>query len=415
MFSAFERLLAFRYLRSRRREKAVSLISTFSFLGIMLGVATLIIVMSVMNGFRAELMRNILGFGGHIVVVSEGKTGIENSEKIVKKIKQHPAVTNVTPLIDGHALILQNKTATGVLVHGMSAKDLRARDYIFQNIKYGKIEDFENQEDSVILGTRLGRKLGVLPGDYLTLVAPEANQTAFGLIPRMRSFQVKALFEVGMSEYDSNVIFIPLPAAQKFFRLLNQVNKFEIFTSNPENVSAIRQVLEGQLLGLRPLDWQQIHKGFFSSIQIERNVMFIILTLIILVAAFNIISSLVMMVKDKTKSIAILRAMGATRQNIRKIFFLCGATVGFLGTLTGLLLGLLVAFHMEEVRQALQWLTGTELFNAEVYFLSQLPSKVKFWDVTVTAGIAILLSFLASLYPAHRAAQMTPAEALRYE
>lgn len=415
MFSAFERLLAFRYLRSRRQERAVSLITTFSFLGITLGVATLIIVMSVMNGFRTELMRSILGFGGHIVVLNAQGEGISAFEALQARIAKTGGVTKVTPMIDAQALILQKKTATGVMVHGLSPKDLKKRDYLVKSLKYGTIEDFAQQEDAVLLGTKLAKKLGALPGDFITLVAPEASQTAFGLIPRMRSFQVKALFEVGMSEFDRNVVFIPLLAAQKFFRLPEQVNKFEVFTSNPENAPAIRQRLEEQLIGQRVLDWQQIHSSFFSSIQIERNVMFLILTLIILVAAFNIISSLVMMVKDKTKSIAIMRAMGASRKSIRNIFFLCGATIGTAGAFSGLVLGLYISFHIEGVRQIIQWVSGAELFHADVYFINQLPSEVRFMDVAATLLMSLSLSFSASLYPAMRAARLLPAEALRYE
>lgn len=415
MFSSFERFLAFRYLRSRRQERAVSLITTFSFLGITLGVATLIIVMSVMNGFRVELMKSILGFGGHIVVVNAQGEGITDVKRMKKRILDTAGVISVTPMIDAQALVLQKKAATGVMVHGIRPQDLKQRDYIAKNVKHGQLSDFATQEDAILIGAKLAKKLGALPGDYITLVAPEASHTAFGLIPRMRSFQVKALFEVGMSEFDRNVVFIPLKAAQKFFRLPHQVNKFEIFTNNPENAPQIRKGLESKLMGQRPLDWQQIHSSFFSSIQIERNVMFLILALIILVAAFNIISSLVMMVKDKTKNIAIMRAMGATRRNIRNIFFLCGATIGTVGTICGLVLGLYISFHIEGVRQIIQWISGAELFNADVYFINQLPSDVRLMDVLATVVISLSLSFVASLYPALRAAKLMPAEALRYE
>lgn len=415
MFSSFERFLAFRYLRSRKQERAVSLITMFSFLGIMLGVATLIIVMSVMNGFRAELMKSILGFGGHIVVIGPQGEGILQIDRIQDKITQTQGVTDVVPMIDAQALVLQKSHATGVMVHGIKASDLKKRHYIATNIKHGTLNSFDTQEDSVILGIKLARKLGVLPGDRMTLVAPEANNTAFGLIPRMRSFEVKAIFEVGMSEFDKNVVFIPLAAAQKFFRLSNQVNKFEIFTTDPENAPHIRKELEKKLIGQKPLDWQQIHSSFFHSIHIERNVMFVILTLIILVATFNIISSMIMLVKDKTKSIAILRAMGATYINIKKIFFLCGSIIGFLGTLSGLALGIYVSLHIEKVRQLIQWITGAELFSSDVYFINTLPSEIHVNNVIAIVSMSLFLSFIASYYPAARAAKLMPAEALRYE
>ena len=385
MFSPFERLVAFRYLRPRRQEGFVSVIAIFSLLGIMLGVATLIIVMSVMNGFRAELLGRILGLNGHISVYAQSPDGLPNYDAIEKKIAETGNVTLVTPVVEGQVLASNNGRSTGAIVRGVRAEDIAKRKTIADNIVFGSLDDFKG-DDSVIMGARLAMKLGVGVGDNVNLISPKGNVTAFGSVPRVRAYKVVGLFDIGMYEYDSGFIFMPLQAAQN---------------------------LSGEQLRL--VNWQQSNSGFFNALQVERNVMFLILTLIILVAAFNIISGMVMLVKDKGRDIAILRTMGATRSSVMRIFFLAGASIGVLGTLSGLILGVLFCLNIENIRQFIHTLTGTDLFNAEIYFLSQLPADMDISEVVLVCVMSLSLSFLATVYPAWRASRLDPVEALRYE
>jgi lipoprotein-releasing system permease protein len=337
MFIPFERLVAFRYLRPRRQEGFVSVIAIFSLLGIMLGVATLIIVMSVMNGFRAELLGRILGLNGHISVYAQSPDGLPNYDAIEKKIAETGNVTLVTPVVEGQVLASNNGRSTGAIVRGVRAEDIAKRKTIADNIVFGSLDDFKG-DDSVIMGARLAMKLGVGVGDNVNLISPKGNVTAFGSVPRVRAYKVVGLFDIGMYEYDSGFIFMPLQAAQIYFRLPEKISHFEVMLEDPSRLSSSMNDLLSNLSGeqLRLVNWQQSNSGFFNALQVERNVMFLILTLIILVAAFNIISGMVMLVKDKGRDIAILRTMGATRSSVMRIFFLAGASIGVLGTLSGL-------------------------------------------------------------------------------
>lgn len=414
MFTTFEWMMALRYLRARKREGFVSVITWFSLLGIAIGVATLIIVMSVMNGFRAELLDRILGLNGHLnVYASVGAMADYDAQ--ADKVRVVDGVMSATPLIEGQVMATHSGQARGVVLRGIQPEDIAARDMIAGNIKAGSLDEF-GADDTIIIGTEMARRLGVHVGDRLTIVSPKGQPTAFGTVPRMRAFRVVGTFAIGMFEYDSSFAFIPLHAAQVYFQMPDRVSNLEIFLDDPDNATEvglkIREVLGGQP---RIYDWQKSNASFFNAIQVERNVMFLILTLIILVAAFNIISSLIMLVKDKGRDIAILRTMGATRGSIMRVFFIAGASIGVIGTFSGFVLGLWFSLNIEGIRQWIQSVTGTELFAAEIYFLSQLPAKVDPMEVLATVLMGLGLSFLATLYPSWRAARLDPAEALRYE
>ena len=415
MFNRFEWSVAMRYLRARRQEGFISVIAWFSLLGIALGVATLIIVMSVMNGFRHELLSRILGLNGHLGVygLSAPLADFDNVAATVRKV---PGVVSATPIIEGQVMATARGAARGALVRGIRPEDLAAKSsLVARKLIAGSLEYFTG-EDSVVVGSRLAERLGISVGERITLISPQTTATALGTVPRMRAYRIVATFNIGMFEYDSSYVFMPLEAAQIFFRVPGAVTNLEVFVGDPDEAPRIGARVAGALQGqVRIHDWQQANSSFFTAVQVERNVMFLILTLIILVAAFNIVSSMIMLVKDKGRDIAILRTMGATRGSIMRIFFMSGASIGVIGTLSGFVLGVAFALNIESIRQAIQGLTGTELFAAEIYFLSKLPARIDWSEVTVVVLMGFGLSFLATIYPAWRAATIDPAEALRYE
>ncbi|MSP81575.1 MAG: lipoprotein-releasing ABC transporter permease subunit [Alphaproteobacteria bacterium] len=415
MISPFERMVAFRYLRARRQEGFVSVIAGFSLMGIALGVAALIIVMAVMNGFRHELIGRILGFAGHVTVIGNAQ-GIAGYAELAAAIAALPGVASAVPVVEGQVLATAwGGRNAGVLVRGIAAADLQARDLIVAGIQSGSIADFGHDE-GVVIGSRLAARLGLGVGDPITLISPRGTATALGTVPRMVGYPVIAIFEVGMYEYDNGVVLMPLGVAQVYFRYRDAATAIEVFVDRPEQPAAARDVIAAAVGDRgRTVDWQQSNAQFFGALQVERNVMFIILMLIILVAAFNIISSLIMLVKDKGRDIAILRTVGATRGMVMRIFLLTGASIGITGTLLGFALGVAFALNIEELRQLVQHLTGSDLFAAEIYFLTQLPARIDWHEVATVVAMSLVLSFLATLYPSWRAARLDPAEALRYE
>lgn len=413
MFGPVERLIAGRYLRPRREEGFISVIALFSLLGIALGVGTLIVVLAVMSGFRAELLGRVLGLNGHLTVQA-GPDGLADFDALALRLNEADGVVSVTPLVAGQVMASANGVASGALVRGIRPTDLMARPTIAGGVRAGSLKALGDEQ--IAIGSRMAYRMGLGLGDRLTLISPKGAATAFGTMPRMKAYEIGAIFEVGMFEYDNSFIFMPLEEAQIYFQLEDRASEIEVMVDNPDQVWTYRQELApivGQLG--RIVDWQQANSQFFTALRVERNVMFLILSLIIMVAAFNIISGMIMLVKDKSRDIAILRTVGATRGAIMRVFFMSGAAIGVTGTVAGFLLGLGFAANIETIRQWLQHLTGTELFAAEIYFLSHLPARIETPDVVSVVLMSLGLSLLATLYPSWRAARLDPVEALRYE
>ncbi len=400
-FAAFEWLLSGRYLRARRKEGFISVIAGFSFLGIMLGVATLIIVMAVMNGFRKELLDKILGLNGHLLV-QPLESPLTDWKDVAERISGVQGIRLAAPVVDGQALASSAFNASGVLVRGMRAEDLNNLTSIASNIKQGTLEGFDEGQ-GVAIGRRLADQLSLHAGDSITLVAPKGAVTPMGTTPRIKPYRIAA-------------VFMPLPESQAYFNRKDDVTAIEVFTDNPDKIDAYRKaVTEAAGRPVFLVDWRQRNSTFFNALQVERNVMFLILTMIVLVAALNIVSGLIMLVKDKGQDIAILRTMGASQGSIMRIFLITGASIGVVGTFVGFMVGLLICLNIESIRQFLSWLTNTPLFDPTLYFLSRLPAEIDFGETAAVVIMALTLSFLATLYPAWRAARLDPVDALRYE
>ena len=414
MFSAFEWMLALRYLRARRKEGFISVIAGFSFVGIMLGVATLIIVLAVMNGFRKELFDKILGLNGHIVIHSiSGR--FDDFEAVAERLRQVDGVNYVLPLIEGQAMISTASLAKGALVRGLREADLSKLTAISDNIRFGTLDGFDARV-SIAIGTRMANDLSVKVGDKVTLVAPRGATTPFGTAPRVKRYPVAAIFEMGMSEYDSTIVFMPLSESQRYFNRRNMVSVLEVVVDKPDTVGRMRpSILKAGGPTIYVSDWRQRNASLFSALQVERNVMFLILTLIVLVAALNIVSGLIMLVKDKGADIAILRTMGATRSAVMRIFFITGASIGIVGSLAGFVMGVLVCTNIESIRKFIAYITDTDIFSPELYYLSRLPAEMETGEVISVLIMALSLSILATIYPSWRASRLDPVEAFRFE
>lgn len=412
-FAPFEWMLALRYLRAKRQESFISVISGFSLIGIALGVATLIIVMSVMNGFRHELLKSILGLNGHVTVQVDGGL-LRDFDALTQKLRAVPGVTRAAPVVDGQVMASQNGVNSGVIVRGLRPADLKSLTLVSSTLSQDALTGFDSG-DEVIIGAGLARKMGIRVGGSITLIAPKGNVTPFGTTPRIKTYTVSGTFKVGMTQYDTSFIFMPLAEAQLFFNSEGGVSSIEVMVTDPDSDLAMLPALQ-QVLGRdhRLVPWQETNSSFFEALQVERNVMFLILTLIILVAALNIVSGLIMLVKDKSGDIAVLRTMGASRGAVMRVFLIAGASIGVVGTLLGFVIGVVFCANIESIRQGLSRLTGTTLFDPTIYFLSKMPAELDAGEVTAVVVMALTLTLLATLYPSWRAAKLDPVEALRY-
>jgi len=417
MFTKLERKIAFRYLGARRRGFG-SVVSWVSLIGIMLGVATLIVVMSVMGGFHDTLLSRIVGMNGHVVVYHQDGA-IADYDFLISRMRDNQtvarAVESIVPIAEGQVMVTARGNNSGAMVRGIRMTDLAKKTTNGTRVYGRKLSEINDGE--LIMGAALSRALGVHMGDTVSLVSANgATPTAFGTMPRIMSYPVMTSFFMGMYEYDSGYIFMPLETAQKYLNIGDSVTHIDLFLKNPEDTTSVREALITSLPdGYVVRDWRDLNRGFVGALQVESNVMFLILLLIVIVAAFNIVSSLVMLVKDKSRDIAVLRTFGVSRRSMMHIFILSGTSIGVIGAIFGTVLGVVVAIYIEPIRKFFQWATGRDLFPAELYYLSELPSRLEFTTVMGIALIAIALAFLATIYPAWKAANTDPVEVLRNE
>lgn len=414
-FSSYEWMIAFRYMLPNRKQMFTSVISIISLIGIMLGVFALIVVMAVMNGFRTELLDRILGMNGHLVIQAID-SDFSDYNTVIQRLDGVNGVKFALPVVEGQALAQGDATGgTGALVRGMREQDLDKLTTVTKNIKFGSLDNFDKQ-DGVAIGSGMAEKLGLSVGSDIRIITPDGDVTPFGVNPRVKAYKIAAIFTVGMSEYDSIFVFMPLKEAQAFFNLGNKVQSLEIFLDNPDAVDTIRPDVE-KAVGRQvySIDWRTRNQAFFSALQVERNVMFFILSLIVLVAALNIISGLIMLVKDKGHDIAILRTMGAKQSAVMRIFIATGMVIGVVGTTFGLLLGVVTCANIGHIQDFVSWIFNVDVFNPQLYFLTKLPARLEWGQTLMVVFMALFLSFLATLIPAWRAAKLDPVQALRYE
>jgi lipoprotein-releasing system permease protein len=417
MFGPFERMVAGRYLRARKGERFVSIIATFSLVGIALGVATLIVVTSVMSGFQVELVSRILGVNGHISIEAYAGRKLDNYQPLVTQIRAIPGIASATPVLDGQALLsTENGGARGGLVRGILRDDLLGLHPISDHIVAGSLNDFTG-DDAIAIGVGLATTYRLRIGDSLTVISPEGAATAFGTIPRVRAYKVVAIFDSGLNDYNNSVVFLPLAAAQVFFQKPNAVTGVEIRLNDPDQVSAIGAQLAPLLQGreVYARDWRHANDTIIGVLQVQKDTMFIVLGMIVLVAAFNVVSSLIMLVKDKRGDIAVLRTIGASSSAVMRIFLMCGAFVGVSGTLIGTVIGVIFCRNIVAVQHFVENLSGGRVFDPSVFMLSELPDTIDWGDVTRVVALGLVLSLLATLYPSWRAARTDPVEALRHE
>lgn len=418
-FGLWERAVAWRYLRARKKDAGVALISILAFVGIGLAVFALIVVMSVMNGFRTELLSRILGFNGHVYVAGALPLSDAQLPETLRRIRAVPGVTQATAMIEGQAMIVGRGQITGAIVRGVSAADVKATPIVSKNIKSGSLEGYGEGEyggDMMLLGQRLAMSLGVGPGDAVSVISPSGSSSAFGMSANQKDYTVGGLFSVGMSEYDQAFAYMPLEQAQLFFGKEGGVDVIEVKLADPDTASEAKAaILRAAGPGASVQDWTEKNQSFFNALQIERNVMRLILMCIVLIAAINIVSSLIMLVKNKGRDIAILRTMGASRSGILRIFFMAGAAIGVAGTAAGLILGVLFCMNIAAIQKVVESVTGAQVFNADVYFLTHIPARIEWHEVGLIVAWSLFASFVATLPPALRAARLDPVEALRYE
>ncbi len=417
MFGPFERMVAGRYLRARKGERFVSIIAIFSLIGIALGVATLIVVTSVMSGFQVELVSRILGVNGHITIEAYAGQKLDNYQPLVAQIRGIGDVVSATPVLDGQALLsTEGGGARGGLVRGISLDDLRALHPISDHILAGSLDDFTG-DDAIVVGIGLASTYRLRVGSPLTVISPEGAATAFGTIPRVRAYKVVAIFDAGLNDYNSSVVFLPLPAAQVFFQKPNAVTGIEIRLRDPDQVREVGKQLGPMLLGRQVYarDWRHANDTIIGVLQVQKDTMFIVLGMIVLVAAFNVVSSLIMLVKDKRADIAVLRTIGASSFAVLRIFLMCGAFVGVTGTLIGTVIGVVFCHYIHAIQHFVEQITGGRVFDASVFMLTELPNTIDWADVIRVVALGLILSLLATLYPSWRAARTDPVEALRHE
>ena len=411
MISKIERIIAFRYLKPKKKEGFLRVISIFSFTGIALGVAILIIVMSVMNGFRTELINKILGFNPHIIVKPYDKKIIRENINNLDVLKENISRTAFT--FSGQAILINRENTTGILVRSYLQNDIEKIDLIKNGIVDGSLNSFT--KNTISIGKELAISLGLVIGDEITLMSTANLQTPFGNLPLQERFTVSSVFSTGLVEFDQNVVFMPFENANSLFELSDVDINLEIFLNKPDNVQLIKEEIQKIFSDHYVYSWADLNKSFFGALKVERNVMFIILTLIIIVAAFNIISGLTILVKNKTKEIAILRTLGISKNSIAKVFFLTGFTIGLLATITGVIIGILFSYYIEEIRVLITSLFSIRLFPEEIYFLSQMPSEINLGYIFIISFFSLLITFLATIFPSLSAARLDPIKALKYE
>jgi lipoprotein-releasing system permease protein len=410
-------LIAWRYLRSKKQgEGFVSFMSLFSFMGIALGVATLILVMGVMTGFHHKLLDKILSFNAHTTILSPMQK-IENYTQITQDLRQKSCVKSAVSVIEGQALILTSSFSYGVMMRGYHLNDLQKKTLISKNLRHETFYDLYKHKDAIIVGKHLAQSLRAKVGTKVTLLSPKGQQTPFGYAPKQKVFKIVGIFDTGRADYNKSFILTSFDTAQHFFHMKNAASFIEVNGFDPENLSPLTQNLTPYLksYGLYQIDWQRKNAPFFAALVIEKNMMFIVLSLVVLIAAFNIITGLVMMVRDKTRDIGILRAMGLPRKKVKSIFIIIGTLIGALGTLIGVILALIVGYYLEDIRQFLQNLSGSSIFDEEIYYLTKLPVHITLSSILKISGLALILSTLATIYPAWRVGKLNPVEAIRHE
>ena len=411
MISTIERTLAFRYLKPKKKEGFLKVISIFSFTGIALGVAILIIVMSVMNGFRTELINKILGFNPHIIIKSYDKKINKEDLNNLNTLEENILRTAFT--FSGQGILINKENTTGILVRSYLQNDIDKIDLINKGIVDGSLNSFN--KNTISIGKELAISLNLIVGDEITLMSTSNLQTPFGNLPLQEKFTISSIFSTGLAEFDQNVIFMPFENANYLFELTDIDIDLEIFLYKPDKVQLIKEKIQKIFSDYYVYSWADLNKSFFGALKVERNVMFIILTLIIIVAAFNIISGLTILVKNKTKEIAILRTLGISKNSIAKVFFLTGFIIGFLATVTGVTIGILFSYYIEEIRVLITSIFNIRLFPEEIYFLSQMPSEINLGYILIISFFSLLITFLATIVPSLAAAKLDPIKALKYE